>query len=121
MYAGRSAPGSHRPRLALALRSLRRVPVVACRVHATHVGRLRVRVIPRSRKTGVEAKPDAIVVRVRATPQGGRATEEARRALAVSLGIPPSGVTLHRGRRSREKIFDLGEMTEAQALQRLRC
>jgi uncharacterized protein YggU (UPF0235/DUF167 family) len=65
------------------------------------------RVIPRSRKTGVEAKPDGIVVRVRAAPQGGRATEEARRALAVALGIPPSEVILHRGQRSREKIFDL--------------
>jgi uncharacterized protein YggU (UPF0235/DUF167 family) len=68
----------------------------------------------------VEASIDGIVVRVRSAPEGGRATEEARKAPAVALGIPASGVTLRRGHRSREKIFDLAEMTEEQALQRLR-
>ena len=34
-----------------------------------------------------------------------RATDEARRALAAMVGIPPSGVRLVRGARSREKTF----------------
>jgi uncharacterized protein YggU (UPF0235/DUF167 family) len=68
----------------------------------------------------VEASTGGIVVRVRAAPEGGRATEEARRALAVALGTPASAVTLGRGRRSREKVFEVAEMTEEQALQRLR-
>jgi uncharacterized protein YggU (UPF0235/DUF167 family) len=68
----------------------------------------------------VEASIDGIVVRVRAAPEGGRATEEARKALAVALGTPASGVTLRRGLHSREKVFDLAEMTDEQALQRLR-
>jgi uncharacterized protein YggU (UPF0235/DUF167 family) len=88
------------------------------------VGSLTVRVVPRSTKvangTGVEVSTDGIVVRVRAAPEGGRATEEARKALAAALGTPVSGVTLRRGRRSREKVFELAEMTEEQALQRLR-
>jgi uncharacterized protein YggU (UPF0235/DUF167 family) len=84
------------------------------------VGSLTVRVMPRSGRTTVEASTDRIVVRVRAAPEGGRATEEARKALAAALGMPASGVTLRRGRRSREKVFELAEMTEEQALQRLR-
>jgi uncharacterized protein YggU (UPF0235/DUF167 family) len=68
----------------------------------------------------VEASTDGIVVRVRAVPEGGRATEEARKAVAAALGTPVSRVTLRRGRRSREKVFELAEMTEEQALQRLR-
>jgi uncharacterized protein YggU (UPF0235/DUF167 family) len=83
------------------------------------VGILSVRVVPRSSRTGVEASPEAIVVRVRAAPEGGRATAEARNALAAALGIPPSAVTLRRGRRSREKVFEVAEMTGSQALQRL--
>jgi len=80
-----------------------------------------VRVVPRSANTGVEATRERIVVRVRAAPEGGRATEEARKALAAALGTPPSGVTLRRGRRSREKVFELAWMTKEEALQRLRA
>jgi len=69
----------------------------------------------------VEASPEGIVVRVRAAPEGGRATEEAKKALAAALGVPPSTVTLRRGQRSRKKLFELAQMTEAQALQRLRA
>jgi hypothetical protein len=69
----------------------------------------------------VEATRERIVVRVRAAPEGGRATEEARKALAAALGTPPSGVTLRRGRRSREKVFELAWMTKEEALQRLRA
>jgi hypothetical protein len=83
------------------------------------VGSLSVRVIPRSRRTRVERSGEGIVVRVRAAPEGGRATDEARKALATALGLPASAVTLRRGRRSREKVFELAEMTETEALQRL--
>jgi len=69
----------------------------------------------------VEATREGIVVRVRAAPEGGRATEEARKALAAALGTPPSEVTLRRGPRAREKVFDLARMTKAEALQRLRA
>ena len=83
-------------------------------------GNLTVRVVPCSTRRSVEASSEGIVVRVRAAPEGGRATEEARKALAVALGTPASGVSLRGGRRSRDKVFELAEMTEEQALQRLR-
>jgi uncharacterized protein YggU (UPF0235/DUF167 family) len=85
------------------------------------VGSLGVRVVPRSGRTIVETTSDAIVVRVRAVPEGGRATEEARRALAGALRVPPSEVTLRRGRRSREKVFEVARLTREQALQRLQA
>jgi len=69
----------------------------------------------------VEAISDEIVIRVRAAPEGGRATEEARRALADALGMASSAVTLRRGRRSREKVFEVARLTTEQALQRLRA
>jgi uncharacterized protein YggU (UPF0235/DUF167 family) len=83
------------------------------------VGSVTVHVVPRSNRTAVEASSSAIVIRVRAIPDGGRANEEARRALADALRVAPSGVTLRRGRRSREKVFEVATLTREQALQRL--
>jgi len=62
-----------------------------------------------------------VVVRVRAAPEGGRATEEARRALAESLGVPGSGVQLHRGACSRTKVFEVAGLGQERAEIRLRA
>jgi uncharacterized protein YggU (UPF0235/DUF167 family) len=69
------------------------------------MGRITVRVMPRSDRRGVEAGPDGPVIRVRAAPEGGRATAEAVRALATAVGVPPTAVSLVRGGRSRVKTF----------------
>jgi uncharacterized protein YggU (UPF0235/DUF167 family) len=58
---------------------------------------------------------------VRAAPEGGRATEEARRALAESLGVPGSAVEPHRGTRSRTKVFDVAGLGQEQAEMRPRA
>ncbi len=63
-----------------------------------------VRVRPRSRP-GWEIDPSGLLIGVAAAPVGGSATEEARRALAKALGVAPSRVSLHRGARSRRKVF----------------
>jgi uncharacterized protein len=70
-------------------------------------------------RTVVEASSSGIVIRVRANPDAGRATEEARKALADALRVAPSGVTLRRGGRSREKVFEVATLTKEEALQRL--
>lgn len=75
------------------------------------MGTVTVRVMPRSGRTGVEGDPGEIRVRVRAAPEGGRATEEARRALAAALGIAPSHVRLLRGATSRIKVFEIDGFT----------
>ena len=75
------------------------------------MGTVTVRVTPRSGRTAVEATAGGIVVRVRAAPEGGRATEEARQALAEALGVPASGVSLRSGARSRTKVFEVNGLT----------
>ena len=55
----------------------------------------------------MESGATGIVVRVRAAPEGGRATEEAARALAAVLGVPRSRVRLRSGVRSRTKTFEI--------------
>jgi uncharacterized protein YggU (UPF0235/DUF167 family) len=59
---------------------------------------------PRSRP-GLEATDAGLVIGVAAAPVEGKATEEARRALAAALGVAPSTVSLRRGERSRTKVF----------------
>jgi Uncharacterized conserved protein len=78
-----------------------------------------VRVVPRSGRTAVESVPGGIVVRVRAAPEGGRATEEAAKALAVALGLPRTRVRLRTGARSRTKVFDLEGITPDELRRRL--
>jgi len=78
------------------------------------MGTLTVRVVPRAGRTAVERSERGIVVRVRAAPEGGRATEEARDALAEALGVSAAQVRLRTGARSRTKVFDVeGRSTRA--------
>ena len=83
------------------------------------MGLVTVRVSPRSARPGVAVDERGIVVRVRAAPERGRATEEARRALAAALGIAAAGVRLSSGARSRTKIFEVDGLDQAAAQVRL--
>ncbi|HET7237292.1 MAG TPA: DUF167 domain-containing protein [Actinomycetota bacterium] len=85
------------------------------------MGAVTVRVLPRSGRTSVQAGARGIEVRVRAAPEGGRATEEARRALAEALGVPASRVRLRTGARSRTKVFEVEGLDGAEAEMRLRA
>jgi uncharacterized protein YggU (UPF0235/DUF167 family) len=80
-----------------------------------------VRVAPRSSRTAVEAGPGGIVIRVRSAPEGGKANEEARRALAEAVGVAPSAVRLTAGSRSRTKVFEVQGRDAAQLERRLRA
>jgi uncharacterized protein YggU (UPF0235/DUF167 family) len=53
----------------------------------------------------VRVEEESVLISVTAPPLEGRATEEAMRALAKALGLPPSAVILHGGARSRQKMF----------------
>jgi uncharacterized protein len=80
---------------------------------------LTVRVVPRSSRAAAERDRGELVLRVRAPAEGGRATEEARRLLAESLGVPRSAVTLRRGVRSRTKIFQVEGLAPAEIAARV--
>jgi uncharacterized protein len=85
------------------------------------MGPVTVRVVPKAGRTSVGLDERGIVVRVRAAPQGGRATEEARRVLAEGLGVPGSTVTLQRWARSRIKVFEVAGFGQHRAEMHLRA
>lgn len=123
MFEGPSPPGSHRPRLAVAPDPSYWFPSspMPVMLHAS-MGTVTVRVIPRSRATSVTRdEAGAPVIRVRAAPEGGRATDEARRALADALGVAPSRITLRTGARARTKVFEVEEVTDEEIAMRLRA
>jgi uncharacterized protein YggU (UPF0235/DUF167 family) len=84
------------------------------------MGKLEVRVVPRAGRTEVAVGERGVVVRVRAAPEDGRATDEARRALAGALDVPASAISVVRGARSRRKLFEVDGIDGSEALQRLR-
>jgi uncharacterized protein len=53
----------------------------------------------------LRVEEESVLISVAGPPLEGRATEEALRALAKALGLPPSAVVLHGGARSRQKVF----------------
>ena len=65
---------------------------------------LTVRVIPRSKRSGIDGmRGDAILVRLQAPPADGAANEELIDVLAAALAVPRSAVTIVSGERSRQK------------------
>jgi len=67
-----------------------------------------VRVVPRSRRVSVDEGEDGtLIIRVRAAPERGRATEEAAKELATHLGVPRTSVRLRAGPTSRIKRFEV--------------
>ncbi len=83
------------------------------------MAKVTVRVVPRSKRAAVHAGPQGVRIHVRAAPEGGRATEEARRALADAVGVPPSTVRLLQGATSRTKVFDVVGVSAADLRVRL--
>lgn len=77
-----------------------------------------VRVRPRARP-GLEVTDSGLVIRVAAVSEKGRATEEARRALAALLDVAPSAVTLRSGAAARRKTFLVRGPTATEARARI--
>jgi uncharacterized protein len=81
-----------------------------------------VQVIPRAGARSVSRdEAGRLVVRVRSAPEAGRATEEARRLLAETLGVAPSRIALRTGARSRTKVFAVDGLTDEVLAMRLRA
>ncbi len=81
---------------------------------------LRVRVTPGARDSAIgEWQGDLLRVRVREPAEKGRANEAVARLLANALAVPPTSVTLKRGATSREKLFEVDGVDEAELRRRL--
>jgi uncharacterized protein YggU (UPF0235/DUF167 family) len=81
---------------------------------------LTVRVTPGARDSTVTGwQGDALRVRVREKAEKGRANEAVARLLAKALGVAASEVTLRRGATSREKLFEVDGLDDAEIRKRL--
>lgn len=70
-------------------------------------GRLAVKVTPGARSEGLEIAEGRLLVKVRAKPEDGKATEAVIELVAAALGIGASRVALLRGATSREKLLSI--------------
>lgn len=80
-------------------------PPAAIRALMDGEGRLFLRVTPGARAEGIEIASGRLLVKVRAKPEDGKATDAVRDLLAAALEIAPSRLELLRGATSREKQF----------------
>jgi uncharacterized protein YggU (UPF0235/DUF167 family) len=81
---------------------------------------LTVRVTPGARDSTVTGwQGDVLRVRVREKAEKGRANEAVAKLLAKSLGLPAGAVTLKRGPTSREKLFEVAGLDDAEMRKRL--
>lgn len=81
---------------------------------------VRVRVTPGARDSAIgEWKDDTLRVKVREPAEKGCANDAVARLLAKSLALPPTAVTLKRGATSREKLFEIDGLEDAEVRQRL--
>ena len=71
------------------------------------MGKITVRVVPRSSRSEVRVGPEGPVVHVRSAAEDGRANREAAAVLGAALGVPKSRVRLTAGARARTKVFEV--------------
>lgn len=76
----------------------------AIRALADDEGRLALRVTPGARIEAIELGDSAVVVKVRAKPQDGKANDAVIGLLARALDLAPSRLTLLRGETGRDKL-----------------
>ena len=72
-------------------------------------GRLALHVTPGARTEGIEIGKGRVLLKVRARPHDGAATEAALALLAEALGLATSRLRLLRGATSRDKLVQLPE------------
>jgi uncharacterized protein (TIGR00251 family) len=81
---------------------------------------IRVRVQPRASHEGIAGEQDgAIVIRVNAPPEGGRANRAVVKLVARRLGVAQSAVEVARGASSRDKVLRIDGVSDEHARQAL--
>lgn len=81
----------------------------------------RLRVQPHARRQEVAGvRQDALVVKVTAPPEGGRANEACRRLLADVLDLPAERVEIIRGHTARDKVVLVHGLTPDEVAERLK-
>lgn len=83
--------------------------------------RLKIRAIPNAKRTEIVEILDDGTLRIRlaAPPVDGKANEALAEFLAETLGLRKSAVALAKGGKSRDKVWEISGMTEAEIRERL--
>jgi len=68
---------------------------------------LKVRVLPRSSKKGLEITPEGLKVKLTAPPVGGAANKQLLEILSEALGIRRSAFRILKGLSSRDKVVGI--------------
>ena len=68
---------------------------------------LRVRVLPRSSKKGIEVTPEGLKVKLTAPPVGGAANEQLVEILSEAFGIRKGAVRILKGLSSKDKVIGI--------------
>ncbi|HWU01919.1 MAG TPA: DUF167 domain-containing protein [Novosphingobium sp.] len=82
-------------------------PAEAIRALIDAEGRLAVRVTPGARSEGLAIDGARLLVKVRAKPEDGKATDAVLALVARGLGVATGRVRLLRGATSREKMLGI--------------
>lgn len=77
------------------------------------------KVTPGARDAAMEWRDGLLRVRVREKAEKGRANEAVARLLAKQLGVAAGDVVLKRGATSREKLFEVAGVEDAEIGRRL--
>lgn len=81
---------------------------------------IRIRAVPNASKTAVAGMiGDAVKVKLKAVPEGGRANAELLEFFAETLGVPKRAVSLESGDTGRDKRVAVEGLDEAEVLRRL--
>lgn len=82
---------------------------------------IRVKVSPNSSRESVCFKEgESLIIKLKAPPIEGRANRDLIKIVARKLGVAPGRVTVLKGLTSREKTLLVEEVTEADAVDRLK-
>ncbi len=79
---------------------------------------LKIRAIPNAKKTEIVGMlGDAVKIKVRGVPEGGRANREILEFLATELKISRKNVEIHSGETSREKLLRISAISRERAFE----
>lgn len=81
---------------------------------------LSIRVQPKANRNAIEVDGEKVTVRVTAAPEGGEANDAVVELLSKRLGLAKRRVSIVRGQKARDKTIQIDDLTQKEALAKLR-
>ena len=81
---------------------------------------LSIRVQPKANRNAIEVDGEKVTVRVTAAPEGGKTDHAVVELLSKRLGLAKRRVSIVRGQKARDKTIQIDDLTQKEALAKLR-